>query len=155
MIFVAEDDQQRALLARFVAERIPEVEGVAPPFEAVGVWRDGVLNAVALYHDFRGRVGVNGQCEITFAAESPRWASKQTVAFILWYGLIHLNCRRMTAITRDDNEAVHKLLAGVGFRKEGRHLDMFGDRAGISWGITQRWYLKAPRYGKTITALAA
>ena len=153
-IFVAQDEEQRDRLAAWVSERVEGAEaGFGKPFQAVSVWRRGKLAAVAIYAGFRGPVD-DPQCEITFASDDPLWCMPQTLRFILWYGLVNLNCRRMTALTRADNTRVHRLLEGIGFRKEGRHPDMFKGAPAISFGMTRRWFMKERRYGK-VQSLAA
>lgn len=155
MIFVAQTAEHRATLAGWVMERVEGCEGgFGQPFSALGIFRDGALEAVVIYAGFRGRTGHDFQCEITMAAESPRWASRETLHFILHHGLVDLGCRRMTAITKAKNRRVHKLLSGIGFVKEGYHRDMFEDGDAVTYGMTRRWFLKEKRYGQVLSLVA-
>lgn len=153
MIFVAQTAEHRATLAKWASERLDDCE-FGQPFSALGVFRDGQIAAVAVYAGFRGRPDHDFQCEISMAADSPRWATPDTIHFILHYGLVNLGCRRMTAITKAKNRRVHKLLSGVGFVKEGYHRDMFADGDATTWGMTRRWFLKEKRYGQKLPLAA-
>lgn len=153
MIFVAQTAEQRATLAKWASERLEGAE-FHQPFHALAVFRRGALAAVAVYAAFRGRPDHDYQCEISFVSDDPLWATKETVGYILAYGLVNLGCRRMTAITKISNARVHKLLEGIGFKKEGRHRDMFADGDAISYGMTRRWFLKAHRYGQVFSLAA-
>lgn len=144
-----------------VAWALPRLPGAGDGFgecRAVAVMRDNRIAAAAIYYNFRGVAGIDRQCEISFASDDPNWATRQTVTFILHYPLVQLDCRRITALTEADNERVHRLLSGVGFVREGRHLDMFGDKPAVSFGMTQRWFLKSKWhrwYGKKVQSVAA
>ncbi|MES0386009.1 MAG: hypothetical protein ABUJ98_15675, partial [Hyphomicrobium sp.] len=128
MIFVARTDEHKAILAAWAMERIPGCEGgFGDPFSALAIWRGDEMTAVVIYSGFRGSPERDFQCEIIMAADTPRWATPQTLHFILHYGLVNLGCRRMLAITKAKNRRVHKLLNGIGFVKEGYHRDMFED----------------------------
>ena len=149
MIFIANTDDHKKQLAAWASERLPG-GGSYFPCEAVGVFRgNNELIATVIYNNFRGHRG-DRVCEISMAAEDPRWATKENIAFILWYPLVHMDCRRITALTEIHNERVHKLLKGVGFVREGRHRDMFAHCDGYTYGMTRRWFLRSKWYGRQI-----
>lgn len=154
-IYIANDEDHRRQFVRWAEERLDSSFG--DDAHALAIFGDAKapkLLAVSVYSAFRGTAGKDLQCEISFASDSPLWAKPDNVRFILWYPLIHLNCRRITAITRADNERVHRVLKKIGFMKEGRHADMFHDGPAITFGMTRRWFLKAKDYGKVIPIAA-
>lgn len=152
--YIARNEDERERMADWVSQRVAGAEsGFGKPYQTIGFWRRGRLAAVAIYSGFRGG-GDDLQCEISFASDDPLWCTKENIRLILWYGLVNLRCRRMTAITEANNSKVHRLLEHIGFRKEGRHPDMFKDGPAITYGITRRWFMREKRYGQ-VQSLAA
>lgn len=101
----------------------------------IAVFRDSLLVCVVVYHNWRG-VSV----EMSIAADSPRWASKETIQFLLGWAFNTYNVRRITAIVKRGNARSRKLVDGLGFRTEGTLLDAFEDDDAVICGMTRRWY---------------
>lgn len=87
------------------------------PCRAIGVIRDNTLVAGVVYSGFRPE---QQDCEMTIAALTPRWASRQAISMLLAYPFKQLECRRVTARVRGDNERALRFDLGVGFKVEGR-----------------------------------
>jgi hypothetical protein len=66
----------------------------------IAVLRDGKIAAVVVYHHRR-----TCSLEMSIAADSPRWATRQTVSYLLSYPfLAHPNIRRVTALIERENK---------------------------------------------------
>lgn len=111
----------------------------APPV-AIGVALKGEIVAAAVYHDYRPP-----SIEVTFVTTTPRWASRSNIKAILHYPFVQLGCKRVTAITPEDNTQARAFLERLGFQKEGVHPNVYkdNDMAGISYGLlrcdAERW----------------
>lgn len=75
----------------------------------------GKLIAGAVYHRWRGF-----DCELTFAASSPRWCRKGILRALFHYPFVQCQMKRMTLIIGDNNKRALKLNLGLGFTVEGR-----------------------------------
>lgn len=104
-------------LADWAAQRIPGCTEFTNP-AAVGICRDDQLTAVAVFSVLEMWDG-GGHAEISFAADSPRWATKQAVNFILGVGFHTLGCSRLTARIEKRLRRSRKLVEGLGFVREG------------------------------------
>lgn len=86
-------------------------------FETIGVVAsDGALMAAALYNNYTGT-----DIQITFAAATPRWATRSNIRAFLSYPFETAGCARCTALIDRKNKRVRKLLEGLGFKLEGKH----------------------------------
>lgn len=83
-------------------------------YQTIGVLRDGKIAAVAVYHEYR-----HPSIEMSFAADSPRWATRQVIYTLMAYPFDQLEVRRVTAITRKKNRKIRRLIEGIGFKLEG------------------------------------
>lgn len=135
MIFLPADPHQYSVLRDWIEKRVPHC---APLGEAalIACVRDGRILAVVAYNNLRG-----GNIELTFAADSPKWATRQTVDCMLGYAFRQVGVRRISALTSTKNVRAEKLLAGLGFKKEGILHDVFGEKQHASlYGMTRRWW---------------
>lgn len=125
-------------LLDWISERIGEevVEGYP-----VAVIRDNEIAAVACYHQLRGL-----NCEMSLAADDPRWISKKVVQFLLWFPFYHFDVNRITAMTKKKNKRARKLIEGVGFKLEGRMRDVYEDDDAIVYGLTKFKWQRGPYY---------
>ena len=116
-------DRQDELL-RWAKDRMPllNIEGHAA---AIGVEENGVLLAVAVFDRYRGH-----DIEISFAADSPRWARRGVIRGIFHYPFVQLGCVRLTTITAENNTRARRLDEGLGFVLEGIHPN------GLAPGVT-------------------
>lgn len=85
------------------------------PFTSIGIAEDGKLIAGALYHRWRGF-----DCELTFAASSPKWCRKGVLRALFHYPFEQCGVSRMTLIIGENNPRALKLNQGLGFKIEGK-----------------------------------
>jgi len=119
------------LVGEWVARRIPAVgtsEGWRP-FRAIGVAEGRRLIAGAVFHAYSGP-----DIQISFAAESARWATRSNIAGILDYPF-SIGCSRVTALCERKNKRVRKLLEGIGFKMEGVARRGFGRQDAMIYGL--------------------
>ena len=111
-------------LLTWAKDRMPllNIEGGAA---GIGVEEKGVLLAVAVFDRYRGH-----DIEISFAADSPRWARRGVIRGIFHYPFVQLGCVRLTTITAENNTRARRLDEGLGFVLEGIHPD------GLAPGVT-------------------
>lgn len=129
------------LVGEWVAGQIPHLGSADAlgPFVALGVQSDeGELLAGCVFHHY---VPAYGTCEITFAAVSPRWATRSIIKRILAVPFEQYGCHRVTAVTPASNARAVKLLQGLGFTKEGAHVAAFGPKVNaFSFRMLRRDY---------------
>ena len=148
MIQIPATKDESRLLQAWLEHRVPNLDCGESAF-CLGVWRDEKLAAVAAFYNFR-RVDV----EMSFASDNPRWATKQTIAWILAYPFLQLETQRVTAMVQKSNKRCRKLLRGAGFMEEGRHRHAGPQlETMFSYGMTRQDYMD--RYGQKVTASAA
>lgn len=133
---------QDAAVAEWVARRIPHVGSADAlgPLAAIGVARGDELIAGIVYHNYLAPYAVG---EMTFAAASPRWATRGVIRALLHVPFAQYGWRRLSAVTRHDNEPARRLLRGLGFKQEGTVREMFGSSPkahGVVFGMLAREY---------------
>lgn len=103
-------------LLYWIADRIPGVkaENWLGYARALGVVIDGkIIAAMALGAMERGNV------EISFAADSPRWATRDTIRRMMAWPFDQLDCHRVTTRIAATNARALKFNEGIGFKREG------------------------------------
>lgn len=141
MIFAPDTDMERQRLLVWAKDRLPQIDDFGPPEMTIpiGIVRSGELLAVAVWHNFRGT-----NIEVSFAADSPRWATKQSVRFVIGFPFWYIpGVRRVSAICEQRNKRVRKLLRGIGFREEGVLQDLFLRDNGVLYAMTKRWFMRS------------
>lgn len=106
---------------------------------AIGVVEKDVLIAGAVFHQYR-----HPDIQMSFASESPRWATRPTIRGVFRYPFLQLNCKRITCICPEENERAISQVERLGFVREGRHPNVFTTGAAISLGLQrdvaeERW----------------
>lgn len=125
--------QDRAV-AEWVCERIPHVADAASLGQsvAVGVTDGREMLAGCVYHNW---AEAYGNIEITFAAASPRFATRAVIRDLLAFPFLQWGCRRVSLVVPHDAARVVKFVTGIGFVREGalrhffapkRHALVFG-----------------------------
>lgn len=123
-------------LKAWIEQRVPEYKSGATTI-CVGIERQGKLVAAVAWDGWRG-VSV----EVTIAADSPRWATRQTVATLLAYPFGQLQCQRVTSFVRKGNKRARRLNEGLGFKLEGRLRDAGQNlETVLLYGITRKDYM--------------
>ena len=120
-------------MAEWVAARIPHADWT-PEGYAIGVHDGQALVAGVVYAGF-----TEGGCEMSIAADNPRWAQRGVIRAMLHYPLVQCELRRVTAMVPHDAERTLRFLRGVGFRQEGTLRDWFAPRRhGAVMGFLRR-----------------
>lgn len=86
------------------------------PCRAIGIVRRNSLVAGVVYHQYRPE---QGDCELSVASRSKRWASREVLGALLAYPFRQLECRRISARVRADNRAALRFNLGLGWQVEG------------------------------------
>ena len=112
------------------------------PCRTFGVASGATLVAGVVYHDYRPQ---HGDCSISIAATSPRWAGRQTISYLLQYPFLELGCRRVSTVVRSDNDRALDMNVRLGFCIEGvrRHFYAPGVDA-IEWGMMREEWAAGP-----------
>lgn len=92
----------------------PEVYGSDARFAAI-VDESGKGLAAAVYTDY---YPVDGTLQLHFAAESPRWATREIIREILGYAFETCGVQKLWTATPQQNERALKLNYGLGFKRE-------------------------------------
>jgi RimJ/RimL family protein N-acetyltransferase len=136
-------------------------------------WIASRIPQVGSDHDWRGRASAVGcvikgeivagmacmnwdkkhrHIEIAFAADSPRWASRQMIGRFMAWPLVRLDCQRITALVVPSNRPVIKLLQGMGFKEEGLLRRGLGGNDALILGLLREEI--SPWLERELTALA-
>lgn len=146
-------------VTHWVTERIPHAAVRIPYFErgqvfgpavAIGVLdKGGQLVAGVVYHNHDPFVR---SIEVSCAADSPRWGSRQTFGSLLRYPFGQLQCQRVTAATPRKSTSTRRFLEGLGFKREGSVRLGFGNDNAIIYGLlAEEWrdgrFCRSPNRG--------
>lgn len=146
-------------IAEWVQQRIPRCLPFAGAYRCLGICRGDAMIAGAVYthltqfqQDLFPQGG--GNVYLSLAAESPRWASRETVGIILSLPFRQWGCNRITAIIDRKFSRSRKLSEGVGFRLEGVARQMLpGKRDACIYGLLKEDFLGG-RFGPQKQPLA-
>jgi hypothetical protein len=114
MIYVPKNAQENEQMAAWAAKLIPQCEMFMPPYQCLGFCKDGKMQCVVVAHDYR-----KPSVGMSFAAVTPRWATKGNLKTLADWAFRQLGCTRITAVVDPRNERARKFDEGVGFRLEG------------------------------------
>jgi hypothetical protein len=103
-------------MADWIAARIP---GVNPEFLRRNTASCGVIVNAELVAGMAWSGVERGNVEITFAADSPKWATRETIARLMWGMFVKLDCHRVTTRIAASNHRAIRFNEGIGFRREG------------------------------------
>lgn len=114
-------------LARWACDRIPWADynsGMRAVGVADGADASAKLLAVCIYHNFIPTKMINGEpwyglCEISFAAASPRWATRRTISNLLKIPFLQYNCRKVVTVIPSSNTRAIEFNKGIGLKWEG------------------------------------
>lgn len=121
-------------LMGWVARRITTVPNdyVWPQAEVIGLTNGSEMLAAMIVHDY---VPAFRNCQITFAAASPKWATKSSIRALLRYPFEQLGCRRVTTIIPARNVRAIRFNEGIGFKREGVIRFGAGDQDEVILGL--------------------
>jgi RimJ/RimL family protein N-acetyltransferase len=112
------------------------------PCRALAVAHNGALAAGVVYHDYRPQ---HGDVQMTIAASNPRWAGRETIAYLLQYPFVELDCRRISLTVRADNARSQRLVTGLGFIEEGRRRELYAPGVDcIMYGMMREEWASGP-----------
>ncbi len=110
--FVLLDDR----MADWIAARIPgmDADNLRRHAATLGVIVNGELIAgMAVGGKERGNA------EITFAADSAKWATRETIARLMRWPFEQMDCHRVTTRIAASNTRAIRFNEGIGFKREG------------------------------------
>jgi RimJ/RimL family protein N-acetyltransferase len=115
-------------LAGWAARKIPHVGEVGfGPCVAIGIASgpdsDDKLLGVCVFHDW---IPSYGTMQCSMVATTPRWATKGTIAALLFYVFRQAGARKLWVAIPHRNERALNFCKGIGFTKEGSLRDHFG-----------------------------
>lgn len=102
------------------------------PCRAIGMELDGQIIGGVVYSHYREQTR---DIQLSIAATSPKWATRGTIAALLAYPFVTLQCNRATVVVRKRNRRSRKLAEGLGFRLEGTLRQGFLDDDMLILGI--------------------
>jgi RimJ/RimL family protein N-acetyltransferase len=128
-----------AAVVDMVRSRIPHMRDKSfGPCAALGVVRGGVLLGGVVFHNYQGFC-----VEVSWAFDSPRWASRDALRTLFSYPFGQLNCVRLTSLAPRSNKKSRKAVVQLGFKLEGVHPKAFdGVQDAMSYGMLRsdcRW----------------
>lgn len=111
------------VVAEFVRRRIPGAEDGFGPCTAIGVIRNERLIGGVVYHNYQQSYR---SIQVSFAFDSPLWATPFVLRAVCRYPFIQLGCDRVTALVIKKNKRSRKMVEGIGFKLEGVARKGFG-----------------------------
>lgn len=108
------DDQ----MLEWIARRIPAM-GAGYEWQkarAIGLVAKGKIIAGMAIHTFLPHYK---SCELTFAADSPLWATRQSIGAMIKWPFIQLGCDRVMCVIASSNKRAIRINEGLGFKLEG------------------------------------
>lgn len=136
-------------LTKWACARIPWAT-YTPSMRAIGV-ADGPeatdnLLAVCIYMNYMAPTQIDdktwfGTCEIGFAAQSARWATRRTINNLLSIPFLQYNCRKVVTVIPSTNKRAIRFNEGIGLKLEGtlRHHFAKGVHACIHGMMKSEW----------------
>lgn len=115
-----------AQVAAWVAERIPHVRGGSfGPCVAIGVGSEaaGRLYAGIVYHEYNAKAGT---VQLSMAAESPLWATRNTIRALLSVPFEQFKCFKVWTATPHHGSRALKVNEHIGFKREATLAHHFG-----------------------------
>ncbi len=108
-----------AELSQWLQKRIPHFSA-SPETRCVGVVRGKSLVGVVAYSNFSqpGEIWA-GDVEMSCAADSPRWWSREVGRAMFKIPFEQFGCERVTARVRKKDKRTRRFVEGIGFKLEG------------------------------------
>ena len=111
------------VIVEWVRRQVPFVSDFGKSAALGLITDDGMPLAGAVYHEYRPDYQ---SVMISFAASTPRWATRNTVGMFLRYPFAQLGVHKLRAAVAFNNPRSLKLTEGVGFTREAILKDEFG-----------------------------
>jgi RimJ/RimL family protein N-acetyltransferase len=123
-IAFARTPEEIAYLTAWAAERI---KGIAPedfgPCDGMGVVHGDELVAAVIFHDWHPK---ERTLQCSMAADTPRWATKESIGMLLRFAFIHKAVNVLWTATPHTSARVLRFNEGCGMRREGTLRHRFG-----------------------------
>lgn len=111
------------VIIRWVKERLPYVQDFGKAVALGLIGTDGAPLAGCVYSDYHPEYGT---LSMSLVAESPRWATPNTIGMFLRYPFGDLRVNKVRAAVMHTNERCIRFLTGIGFTREAILKDEFG-----------------------------
>jgi hypothetical protein len=98
-----------------------------PPFRGLIIVRDKKIAGAAIFNNFHPGCSVDITAAGAFGVREVR--------ALAYYAFRILDCRRVTAITSDENRSAARALKCLGFKQEGIMRERFGGHDGLVFGL--------------------
>lgn len=144
-------------VATWVAHRIPDMlDHTFGPHWATGVISDDKMIAGCVYHNYYPKY----RCvDISFAAESPKWMTRNIVHDLLAGAFYGMDVNRISMVTTTDATRTRKILEGLGMTLEcAEAKEYFGDKDAVLYRLLRReweagrWFMKERPHGQKVIA---
>ncbi|CAB4139856.1 hypothetical protein UFOVP353_59 [uncultured Caudovirales phage] len=122
--------------AKWTEERIPHVTDFGP-CAALGVVSGDKVLAGVVFHDYQPDFKT---IQLSMAADSPRWATRNIIKELLSYPFFQLGVEKVWTSTPHTNERAIKFNKGIGFKQEAVLAKHFGDRHAVVCRIFKKDY---------------
>lgn len=136
---------ENAAVCDWVARHIPRMEEALArceygdafgPATAIGVLDGrGLLVGGVVYHNWQPAFR---SIELSFAATSSRWLTREIIGYLLRYPFDDLNCQRVTGFTPRRATSARRFLDRFGFKREGLVRRGFGDDDAVISGLLRK-----------------
>lgn len=105
-------------IGQWVCDRIGHLREASGfgPYTSLGVYDGTSIIAGVVFHDYNPDYS---NVQISMAADTPRWATRSTIAKLMAYPFRQLGVNRVTTITPASFARVIKFNVGLGFQMEG------------------------------------
>jgi RimJ/RimL family protein N-acetyltransferase len=126
MLIFAETPDENALMASWIAERIPAVSGGDFGLaQTAGVVRDGVVLAGVAFHEWQPDYGT---LQLSMAADSPAWASRAVLCGLFRYAFVTAKANKLWTATPANNLPALSFNERVGMKREATLRHHFGPK---------------------------
>jgi|TARA_R100000808_G_scaffold10467_1_gene27752 RimJ/RimL family protein N-acetyltransferase len=88
-----------------------------------------------------------GICDVAIAADSPMWATKQTIFTLLAYPFQQLEAHRLQSFIHPKNKRSRKLCAGLGFTCEGKLRRLHKDKDMLIYSYLKDEFIRSKWHG--------
>ncbi len=120
-----------AVVAEFVRRRLPLASSFEP-CTAIGVIRDDTLIGGVVYHEYIPQLK---SLQVSFAFDTPRWATKEVLRAVCEYPFLQLGCVRVSALVAKKNKRSRQMVEHIGFKLEGVARKGFGTDDACIYGL--------------------
>ena len=132
---------QDQAVAEWVSRNIPHMAGAAfGPMAAIGVTsQEGNLLAGVVFHDYQPKFRT---MQISMAAASPKWATRNTIRLLLSYPFMRCGVEKVWTAMPHTNERAIRFNKGIGFVQEAVLAYHFGSSHAVICRLLRKDYLR-------------